>query len=57
MDVVHSGMYSYNSKPTIGVGAGPAGQVLAGPLLFKVKIKFQFCKKQVINRSVSACNF
>ena len=23
----------------IGVGAGPAGQVLAGPLLFKVKIK------------------
>ena len=37
----------------IGVGAGPAGQVLAGPLLFKVKIKFHFCKKQVMNRSAS----
>ena len=37
----------------IGVGAGPAGQVLAGPLLFKVKIKFNFCKKQVMNRSAS----
>ena len=29
----------------IGVGAGPAGQVLAGPLLFKVKIKFLFLQK------------
>ena len=37
----------------IGVGAGPAGPVLAGPLLFKVKIKFHFCKKQVMNRSTS----
>ena len=37
----------------IGVGAGPAGPVLAGPLLFKVKIKFHFCKKQVMNRSAS----
>ena len=37
----------------IGVGAGPAGQVLAGPLLFKVKIKFHFCKKQVMNRNAS----
>ena len=37
----------------IGVGAGPAGQVLAGPLLFKVKIKCYFCKKQVMNRSAS----
>ena len=37
----------------IGVGAGPAGQVLAGPLLFKVKIKYHFCKKQVMNRSAS----
>ena len=37
----------------IGVGAGPAGQVLAGPLLFKVKIKFHFCKKQVMIRSAS----
>ena len=35
----------------IGVGAGP---VLAGPLsVFKVKIKFHFCKKQVMNRSAS----
>ena len=38
---------------SIGVGAGPAGPVLAEPLLFKVKIKFHFCKKQVINRSAS----
>ena len=38
---------------SIGVGAGPAGQVLAGPLLFKVKIKCHFCKKQVMNRSAS----
>ena len=37
----------------IGAGAGPAGLVLAGPLLFKVKIKFHFCKKQVMNRSAS----
>ena len=37
----------------IGIGAGPAGQVLAGPLLFKLKIKFHFCKKQVMNRSTS----
>ena len=31
------------SYTRIGVGAGPAGPVLAGPLLFKVKIKFHFC--------------
>ena len=37
----------------IGVEAGPAGPVLAGPLLFKVKIKFHFCKNQVMNRSAS----
>ena len=37
----------------IGIGAGPAGQVLARPLLFKVKIKFHFCKKQVMHRSAS----
>ena len=37
----------------IGVGAGLAGPVLARPLLFKVKIKFHFCKKQVMNRSAS----
>ena len=29
----------------IGVGAGPAGQVLAGPLLFKVKNKMSFLQK------------
>ena len=38
---------------TIGVGAGPAGQVLAGPLLSKVKMKLHFCKKQAMNRSAS----
>ena len=39
---------------SIGVGAGPAGQVLAGPLLLsKVKMKLHFCKKQAMNRSAS----
>ena len=38
---------------SIGVGAGPAGQVLAGPLLSKVKMKLHFCKKQAMNRSAS----
>ena len=33
----------------IGIGASPAGPVLAGPLLFKVKIKFHFYKKQAMN--------
>ena len=37
----------------IGVGAGPAGQVLAGPLLSTVKMKLHFCKKQAMNRSAS----
>ena len=37
----------------IGIGASPAGPVLAGPLLFKVKMKFHFCKKQVMNRSAT----
>ena len=37
----------------IGVGADPAGPVLVGPFLFKVKLEFQFCKKQVMNRSAS----
>ena len=41
------------SNIDIGVGAGLAGPVLAGPLLFKVKIKFHFCTKQVMNRSAS----
>ena len=45
--------YTYGTLRDIGVGAGPAGQVLAGPLLFKVKIKFHFCKIQVMNRSAS----
>ena len=33
------------------VGTGPAGLVLAGPLLLKVKL-ISFYKKQVINKSV-----
>ena len=37
----------------IGIGAGPAGQVLAGTLLSKVKMKLHFCKKQAMNRSAS----
>ena len=37
----------------IGVAAGAAGQVLAGPLLSKVKMKLHFCKKQAMNRSAS----
>ena len=42
-----------NNYSIIGVGAGPAGQVLAGPLLSKVKMKLHFCKKQAMNRSAS----
>ena len=37
----------------IGIGAGPAGPVLAGLLFFKVKAKFHFCIKQVMNKSAS----
>ena len=37
----------------IGVGAGLAGQVLAGPLLSKVKMKLHFCKNKAMNRSAS----
>ena len=37
----------------IGVGAGPAGPVLAGPLLFEVKLKYHLCKNKVMNRSAS----
>ena len=33
------------------VANGPVGQVLAGPLFLKVKTKFHFYKKQVINKS------
>ena len=37
-----------------GVGIGPAGPVLAGPLFLKVKTNFHFTElKQVINRSAS----
>ena len=32
-------------------GIGPAAPVLAGPVFLKVKTKFHFCKKQVINKS------
>ena len=35
-----------------GVGGGPAGPVLAGPLFIKVKTKFHFAKS-VINKSAS----
>ena len=50
--IIHACIHTY-AYTHIGVGAGPAGQVLAGPLLFKVKIKFHFCKKQVMNRNAS----
>ena len=52
-EAVYKGDISSLSISYIGVGAGPAGPVLAGPLLFKVKVKFHFCKKQVMNRSAS----
>ena len=41
-NVLRSSLFS--SCNFIGVGAGPAGQVLAGPLLSKVKMKLHFCK-------------
>ena len=31
-------------------GIDPAAPVLAGPVFFKVKAKFHFCKRQVINK-------
>ena len=31
-------------------GIGPAAPVLAGPFFLKVKVKFHFCKRQVINK-------
>ena len=31
-------------------GIGPAAPVLAGPVILKVKAKFHFCKRQVINK-------
>ena len=34
-------------------GIGPAAPVLAGPVFLKVKTKFHFCKRQVINKSAS----
>ena len=34
-------------------GNGPAAPVLAGPVFLKVKMKFIFYKKQVINESAS----
>ena len=46
--------YSYYSTLTHtfkGVGTSSAGPVLAGPLFLKVKTKFHFTKKQVINKS------
>ena len=35
-----------------GIGTGPAGRFLARPH-FQDKIKFHFCKKQVMNRCAS----
>ena len=34
-------------------GISPAAPVLAGPVFLKVKTKFHFCKRQVINKSAS----
>ena len=34
-------------------GNGPAAPVLAGPVFLKVKMKFNFYKKQLINKSAS----
>ena len=31
-------------------GIGPAAQLLAGPVFLKIKAKFHFCKRQVINK-------
>ena len=49
----HRGEYQTHTSHLICVGAGPAGQVLAGPLLSKVKMKLHFCKKQAMNRNAS----
>ena len=34
-------------------GNGPAAPVLAGPVFLKVKMKFNFYKKQLMNKSAS----
>ena len=34
-------------------GNDPAAPVLAGPVFFKVKMKFKFYKKQLMNKSAS----
>ena len=38
-------------QQTKAIADSPVDQVLAGPLLFKVKAKFPFTKSKVINRS------
>ena len=49
----HRGKYQTHTSHLICAGVSPAGQVLAGPLLSKVKMKLHFCKKQAMNRSAS----
>ena len=34
-------------------GNGPAAPVLAGPVFLKVKMKFSFYRKQIINKTAS----
>ena len=34
-------------------GNGPAAPVLAGPVFLKVKMKFKFYKKQLMNKNAS----
>ena len=34
-------------------GNGPTAPVLAGPVFLKAKMKFNFCKKQLMNESAS----
>ena len=45
---IHTYIYIYR----VG-GNGLTVLVLAGPVFLKVKMKFNFCKKQVINKSAS----
>ena len=47
--------FKYIYKCTYGRagGNGPAAPVLAGPVFLKVKMKFNFYKKQLMNKSAS----
>ena len=44
-------IYIYNSYRAGGIDL--AAPVLAGPIFLKVKTKFHFCKRQVMNKSAS----